>query len=267
MLPSTRYVEPVERTLDSGFKFKCHKDISCFNKCCRHTEMLLTPYDILRMKKRLGLSSEEFLKQYTYVHIDENSRHPFAVLKMTEDEDGKCPFLSSDGCAIYEDRPANCRYYPVGKGIMMKDSEKGAIPQEFFFFIREPNCRGYDEDCEWTIDSWRKSQGADIYDEMNREWAEIQLRRDNPGFPKLDKEKQPLIYMVSYDLDRFKKFVLESGFLNMFDIDAEEVDKIKTDDIALMKFGFKYLKYILMLEETLKVKEEYKKKVETPDKK
>jgi len=38
---------------------------------------------------------------------------------------------------------------------------------------------------------------------------------------------------------------------------------MKTDDIALMKFGFKYLKYILMLEETLKVKEEYKK-VENP---
>ena len=56
----------------------------------------------------------------------------------------------------------------------------------------------------------------------------------------------------------------ESGFLNMFDIDNEEVEKMKSDDIALMKFGFKYLKYVLMLEETLKVKEEYKKKAEVP---
>lgn len=258
MLPSTKYVEPVERTLDSSFKFKCHKDISCFNICCRNTEMLLTPYDILRMKTRLGLSSEEFLKQYTYVHIDESSSHPFAVLRMTED-DGKCPFLTEDGCSIYEDRPANCRYYPVGKGIMMKSSESGAVPQEFFFFIREPNCKGYEEDCEWTIESWRASQGADVYDEMNKEWAEIQLRRDNEGMPKLDKKKQPLIYMASYDLDRFRKFVFESGFLNMFELDEEEVEKMKTDDAALMKFGFKYLKYILMLEETLKVKDEFMK--------
>ncbi len=262
MLPSTKYVEPVERTLDSNFKFRCHKDIPCFNICCRHTEMLLTPYDILRMKKRLGLSSEEFLKKYTYVHIDETSKHPFAVLKMMDDEDGRCPFVTSEGCSIYEDRPANCRYYPIGKGLMMKESEAGRLPEEFFFFIREPNCTGYDSDSEWTIETWRHEQGADIYDEMNKEWAEIQLRRDNPGCPKLAPEKQPLIYMASYDLDRFRKFVFESGFLNMFELDPEDIEKMKTDEIALMKFGFKYLKYILMLEETLKIKDEFKKEKE-----
>jgi uncharacterized protein len=64
--------------------------------------------------------------------------------------------------------------------------------------------------------------------------------------------------MVSYDIDRFRKFVFESKFLDLFDIDADEVEKMKSDDVALMKFGFKYLKYILMLEETLKIKEEHK---------
>jgi len=146
---------------------------------------------------------------------------------------------------------------------MIKGSEKGPVPVEYYFFIREPNCLGYEEDKEWTIEAWRAEQGVDLYDDMNREWSEIQLRRDNPGQPKLDENKQALIYMASYDLDRFKKFVFESGFLGMFDINDEEVEKMKTDDLALMKFGFKYLKYILMLEETLKVKEEYKK-VENP---
>jgi len=265
MLPTTKYVEPVERTLDSKFKFRCYKDISCFNKCCRHTNMLLTPYDILRIKKRLGLSSGEFLEKYTSIHIDEKSSHPFAVLQMLDDEEGKCPFLAAEGCSIYEDRPANCRYYPVGKGLMMKDSEKGPRPEEFYFFIREPNCLGYEEDQEWSIEEWRVEQGVDLYDEMNKEWKEIQLRRDNPGQPKLDQNKQPLIYMASYDIDKFRKFVFESGFLNIFDIDHEEVEKMKTDDIALMKFGFKYLKYILMLEETLKVKAEHQKTANTGD--
>lgn len=263
MLPSTKFVEPVERTLDSKFKFKCHKDISCFNICCRQTDMLLTPYDILRMKKRLGISSGEFLKKYTYTLIDEKSSHPLAVLKMMDDEEGKCIFVTPEGCSIYEDRPANCRYYPVGKGLMMKDSENGPVPQEFFFFIREPNCRGYEEDSEWSVDSWRSEQGVDLYDDMNKEWAEIQLRRDNPGQPKLDEKKQSLMYMVSYDIDRFKKFVHESKVLDIFDIDKEEIEKIKNDEIALMKFGFNYLKYVLMLEETLKVKEEFRK-VEQP---
>jgi uncharacterized protein len=259
MLPSTKFVEPVERTLESKFKFKCYKDISCFNRCCRHTDMLLTPYDILRMKKRLGMSSGEFLEKYTYTHIDESSSHPFAVLKMMDDEEGKCFFVTPEGCSIYEDRPANCRYYPVGKGLMIKDSEKGPGPEEFYFFITEPNCLGYEEDQEWSIESWRNEQGVDIYDEMNREWKEIQLRRDNPGQPKLDPDRQPLIYMASYDIDKFRKFVFESKLLDILDIDSEEVEKIRTDEIALMKFGFKYLKFILMLEETLTVKEEYRK--------
>ena len=222
--------------------------------------MLLTPYDIVRMKKRLGLSSTEFLRKYTYTHIDEVSSHPFAVLEMKDDEEGKCPFLTPEGCSIYEDRPANCRYYPVGKGIMIKDSGEGPGPAEFFFYIRQPNCLGYDEDKEWSIETWRVEQGADVYDEMNKEWQEIQLRRDNPGKPKLDENKQSLMYLASYDLDKFRQFVFESGFLNIFDLDTEEVEKMKTDDIALMKFGFKYLKYILMLEETMKVKAEHLKK-------
>lgn len=225
--------------------------------------MLLTPYDVIRIKNRLGISSGEFLKQYTYGHIDENSSHPYAVLKMMDDEEGKCPFVTPDGCGIYEDRPANCRYYPVGKGLMMKDSELGLVPQEYFFFIREPNCVGYEEDSEWTVHTWRSEQGVDLYDEMNREWAEIQLRRDNPGYPKLDEKKQAMMYMVSYDIDRFRRFILESKVLDIFEIDNEELEKIKTDEIALMKFGFKYLKYVLMLEETLKVKEEHIKSKES----
>ena len=48
-------------------------------------------------------------------------------------------------------------------------------------------------------------------------------------------------------------------------MDKEEIEKIKTDEIALMRFAFKYLKYILMLEETLTVKEEYKKGKHSPE--
>lgn len=262
MLPSTEYVEAVERTLDSTFTFNCHKDISCFNKCCHNTDMLLTPYDILRIKKRLGLSSTEFLQKYTYTHIDETSSHPFAVLLMDDDQDGKCCFLTPEGCSIYEDRPANCRYYPVGKGLMIRDTEQGPAPVDFYFFIRQPTCRGYDEGPEWSIREWRVAQGVDVYDEMNREWQEIQLRRDTPGKDKLDDKKQSLMYMASYDIDKFRQFVFESGFLNLFDLDKLEVEKMQADDVALMKFGFKYLKYMLMLEETLKLKDEYKKQPE-----
>ena len=54
--------------------------------------------------------------------------------------------------------------------------------------------------------------------------------------------------------DTFRRFVFDSKFLDVFDIDEEEIEKMRTDEIALMKFGFRYLKYLLMMEESLKVK-------------
>ncbi|MFH1480264.1 MAG: YkgJ family cysteine cluster protein [Pseudomonadota bacterium] len=263
MLLDMSAVEPVKRTLNSKFKFRCHNDISCFTKCCSRTSIVLTPYDIVRIKDRLGISSGDFLEKYTYTYIHEETSHPYAVLKMMDDNEGKCPFVAPEGCSIYEDRPSNCRYYPVGQGLMIVGSEKGPVNEEFYFFIRDPNCLGYQEGRERTIEGWRIDQGADLYDEMNREWKEIQLRRNPSEQSGLDSKKQTMLYMASYDIDKFKKFVLESRLLDLLEVDKEEIKKIKTDEIALMKFGFRYLKYILMLEETLKVKEEHKREAST----
>jgi Fe-S-cluster containining protein len=258
-LPSMKDVEPTQLTLNSKFKFRCHKGVKCFTKCCSNINILLTPYDIVMMKKRLGLSSEEFLDKYTYMEVDEKSTQPLVRLKMQDDKEKKCPFVTPEGCTIYTDRPANCRYYPIGQGILRKDTEKGPVNEEFYFFIREPHCLGYQEDTEWTIQSWKDDQGVSLYDEMNREWKEVQLRR-SPLVAKLDSNKQAQIYTACYDMDRFRRFVFESRFLEVFDIDEEEVEKIKTDEIALMKLGFKYIKYLLMLEKALKVREKYTKK-------
>ncbi len=246
-----KFVEPVERSLSSEFKFRCHKEISCFNQCCKMTDLLLTPYDILRLKNKLGISSGEFLEKYTFLHIDEVSSLPYVMLKMEGDE-GKCPFLTSHGCGVYDDRPSICRYYPVGRGIIVTETVTGREKRVFYFFIKEPGCKGYSEDKDWTIETWRIDQGVDLYDEINKEWFEIQLRRDTAGFPKLSEKQQALIYMVSYDLDKFRKFVFESKFLDIFEV--EDIDKIKNSDIALMQFGFKYLKHFLMLEKTLNLK-------------
>ena len=43
------------------FRFSCSPVVVCFNECCRDLNQFLTPYDILRLKNHLGLSSGEFL--------------------------------------------------------------------------------------------------------------------------------------------------------------------------------------------------------------
>ncbi len=244
---------------DAKFRFRCHKGIKCFTRCCSNIEILLTPYDVIRLKNRLGLSSEEFLDKYTYMKIDEQSSHPLAILKMNDDEEKTCPFVTPEGCIVYTDRPANCRYYPVGQGTFKKDGEDGPTEEEFYFFIKEPHCFGYEEKKQWTIASWREDQGVDRYDEVNKEWKGLQLRKNLPGQPPLDENKQFQFYMASYDLDRFRRYVFESNFLNVFDIDRETVDKMKNDEVELIQFGVKYIKYVMMLEETLKLREDAEK--------
>jgi Fe-S-cluster containining protein len=207
------------------------------------------------MKNRLKLSSGEFLSQYTYVRVDEKSSHPHVILKMNDCKERKCPFVTTLGCSIYSDRPANCRYYPIGQGTLKKQGKDGPEEEEFYFFVREPHCLGYHEKKEWTVKSWRADQKVDLCDEMNREWKAIQLRENIPGQPCLDEKKQSMFYIASYDIDRFKRFVFESKFLDIFEIDSNSVEKIKRDEVELMKLGFQYIKYFMMLEQTLKVKD------------
>ncbi|MBZ0156532.1 MAG: YkgJ family cysteine cluster protein [Alphaproteobacteria bacterium] len=252
---SMKSVEPVQLTSQSRFVFRCHKGITCFTRCCSNIAIMLTPYDILRLKKRLGVSSGEFLQHYTYIHIDEKTSHPFVFLKMNEDPERKCLFVSAEGCTIYRDRPANCRYYPVGQASLKKmdTAVNQAVTEEFYFLVKEEHCLGFKEKNEWTIQSWRDDQGADIYDDMNRGWKEILFRRNLPG-NELDEKKQKSFYMACYDVDRFRRFVFESKFLEIFAVEPERLEKIKNDETELMKFGFEYTKYILMMEETLKRK-------------
>lgn len=255
-------VVPTELPLDAKFKFRCHKGIKCFTACCSNIEILLTPYDVVRLKKRLKLSSSEFLDKYTYMKIDEKSSHPLAILQMKNDEKRSCPFVTEDGCTVYTDRPANCRYYPVGQGTIKKEGKNGPYSQEFYFMIREPHCYGFHEKKGWTIASWRQDQEVDQYDRINKDWKELHLRKNLPG-KELALAKQTQFFLASYDLDKFREYIFESNFLNVFDIDDETVEKIKTDDVELIQFGVKYIKYVMMLEESLKLKEgaeKYRKK-------
>ena len=253
-MKSMKDVKPIQLGLNSRFKFKCYPGISCFTECCGRIDIALTPYDIIRIKKRLGITSAEFLKTYTRSELDEKSGLPLVFLQMPPETNRKCMFVTPDGCTIYSDRPAACRYYPIGQATLQKEEGLGGI-EEFYFLIKEPYCKGHEEDTEWTVASWRVDQEPDLYDEMNREWKAMMLRRDTDARQAIDEKKQQMFYLASYDLDNFRRFVLESRFLEVFDVDPETIQAIKDDDVALMKFGFNYLKYLLVIEQGLRMKE------------
>ncbi len=234
-------IQPVKLGMNSKFKFKCHKGAACFTKCCRGINIILTPYDIIRLKNRLGLSSEEFLAVYTKPEILEKTDLPIVTLKLLDDEQTSCPFVRDDGCIVYKDRPTTCRYYPLGVASLMH--KEGADDEGFFFFVNEPHCLGFEEDEEWTVREWRVDQGPDIYDEINAGWTDLLVRKRSfpPNIKLSDKSKQ-LFFMASYNIDKFRNFVFESSFLERYPTEAELVEKIRNDEVELLKFGMKWLK-------------------------
>ena len=237
-------IAPMRVGLKNRFKFKCHPGVSCFTKCCRGINIILTPYDVILLKNRLGLSSEEFLAIYTEPHIMEKTDLPVVTLKLLDDEQQSCPFVRDDGCIVYQDRPTTCRYYPLGVAALTH--KEGADDEGFYFFVDEAHCRGFEEDQEWTVAEWRKDQGVDRHDDINAEWTDLVVRkRSFPANIKLTEQSKQMFFLASYNIDKFREFVFSSSFLERYDIDAATQEKIKTDEIELLNFGMRWLKFIL----------------------
>jgi Fe-S-cluster containining protein len=77
---------------------------TCAN-CCRELKPTFSEEEVDRVALRLGMERQRFIESY---------------LERTEADDEKpwqtrstpCPFLESNLCSIYEDRPADCSEYP-----------------------------------------------------------------------------------------------------------------------------------------------------------
>ena len=253
-------IEPVQLGLNSRFIFECHPKVSCFTQCCRGIDIMLTPYDILRLKNRLRLTSDAFLTIYTDVKILEKTDLPIVTLKLLDDERNSCPFVKDgEGCIIYEDRPTTCRYYPLG--IASLSHTKEAEGDEFFFVVREKHCKGFDENKEWKVKEWRQDQGVDIHDEINAGWTELIVRKKSfPATITINEKAKQMFFMASYNLDNFKKFVFESSFLDRYEIEKDVIEKIKQDDVELLQFGFRWLKSVLYQNEEIEEDSEFKQK-------
>lgn len=226
--------------LDDTFRFSCHPDIECFNRCCGDLNQCLTPYDILRLKKRLKLSSGEFLKGYTTHHIGPGSGLPVVTLKMQEHENLSCPFVSKAGCTVYPDRPGSCRIYPLARIVQRRPNQHTC--DEFHIVIKESHCLGFKELKEWTVREWKQDQAVNIYDEMNDLLMDIISLKNRSGRRKLTHRENESFYLACYDLDRFRDLVFEKRLWEDHPVNEEVIKSLEEDDVALMRFGIEWIK-------------------------
>jgi Fe-S-cluster containining protein len=242
---------------EDTFYFACHKDLPCFNECCCDVNIVLTPYDVIRMKQALGISSDEFLEKYALVASTASQKLPIVMMRLGDDDKKQCQFVGENGCRIYNDRPWACRTYPVGVASPTDEEKQG---ERFYFFLREDVCMGFGEKKQWTIREWLRDQGSEEFDKLGEMFKEINLHEHFLQGGTLEPAKLEMLHMVCYNVDKFRRFVFESKFLERFVVDDDTVEKIRKDDVELLKFGFKWLKFALFGETTLTIRDPDKEK-------
>jgi len=249
-IPFQSAVMPEALQLNSPLQFQCHPGISCFNACCKRADITLAPYDVLRLKRRLGLTSTEFIRQFTVPFQMDGDGLP--GIKLKTDDNGTCLQLAGDaGCGVYSDRPTVCRYYPLA--LLTLREKDSAIAEERYSLVKEEHCQGHAEARVLSITDYRAEQNCDEFDAHNREWYQLVLKKKSAG-PAVGRPPQislQLFFMASYDIDTFRRFVLSDNFRKTYTLPADFYTEIEQNDEALLAFSYRFLRQVLFGERTI----------------
>ena len=225
-----------------SFCFACHDGLGCFNRCCRNLNLFLYPHDVLQLKRVLNISSEVFLDRHVDVVRREGNHFPDVLLRMADNEENTCPYLTGAGCAVYPDRPYTCRTFPMEQGRLFDERGGSAEPVRFF---RPPSfCEGQHESTAWAPEEWIEDQDAAVCTAMAERWSEIKalFHTDPWGLEGPYGQRAKMAFMAAYNLDAFRAFVFQSSFFKRYRVRTDVRRRLKTDDLALLKFGFDWIR-------------------------
>ncbi len=231
---------PTLLDLDGAFDFCCSPQNACFNECCRDLNQFLTPYDVLRLKNRLGLPSHRFLARYTRRHTGPGSGLPIVTLIPGDSRRLTCPFLTPSGCRVYPDRPSSCRTYPLVR-ILRRVRGTEEVREEFRL-LREPHCGGFDAKRRQTVRAWVSDQGLLEYNAENDRLLEVIGLKARLGPRSLPPSLADQVYTGFYDLDRLRE---ELGGGSLDDMPAERLKSARADEVALLHLGLERVKQLL----------------------
>ncbi len=237
---------------DEPFQFGCHRGVPCFNSCCADVNILLTPLDVLTLARRMGVSTGDFLERHTLTPITKDLHLPVVMLRMQDDDARSCPFVGDAGCTVYDDRPWACRMYPLGMAV--PPARAGVDPEPVFFLFEDGFCQGRTQPDQWTALRWRADQGLIERETLEAGFREIVSHPWFIGGRQLDAKRMEMFHTACYDLDRFRDFVFGSTFLHRFELSEDEIAELRANDLAMLGFAFRWLRFALFAEPTITVR-------------
>lgn len=119
--------------------------------------------------------------------------------------------------------------------------------------VVEGHCKGHLEDRETSIDDYRAEQGVKEYDDRNRDWYRLILKKKSagPGVGRPSEMSLQMFFMASYNLDMFRRFVLSDNFRRTYRLNDTFFEAVEKDDLILMDFAFQFLRQVLFGEKTV----------------
>lgn len=217
------------------FAFACHPGVGCFTECCRMLELSLTPYDVLRLRQGTGKTAAQLFDQCIIVEHLPGEPFPRFYLTMVDDGRASCFFVGAEGCQIYPHRPAACRSYPLGRAVMVRESEL----EEFFVLLKEDHCQGFQEKKCHDAASYSADQELARYNLFNDRMARIlQHGAIRKGYLPTASQLEDFT-LALYDLDRFRER-LTADRLDGITLSASGKKEL-IDDEKLLEFAMDWV--------------------------
>ena len=94
---------------------------------------------------------------------------------------------------------------------------------------------------------------------MNNDWMAVVLKAKTLGMVEFSPRSLELFYIVSTNLDLFRDMAFTPRFIEAYQIDPGTLKLLQEDELELLKFSLKWLRFVTFDEGDFKVRQEARK--------
>lgn len=158
---------------DTPFKFHCTQ---CGKCCINREDIMLSPHDLFRASKELGMAPQDFVKAYCDTYLGETSHMPIVRI-LPRGYIKRCPLLKDRKCSIHNAKPTVCAMFPIGRVIRMDVNEKdkkSVTAEQIEYIFTDPGCGDNSE--SHTVREWLGAFGIPLEDEFFVKWQDVIMK-------------------------------------------------------------------------------------------